>query len=463
MMLGLKAFFHAGLLVAGCYLGFTCQPTVSVPAQANAQATEAQPKPASPSVVKPVPAVQQPKKTAKDFNSLGPADFPDALKRALAHPIPAERNQQLGWLFAAWARVDRAAALAALMQLKSPQAQAGAVGAVLREWVKLDAPAAWRWAASLPAESGLAVKVVAALLEASADSDPQHYAAWAAALEDPLLRVRALDTVAAKWAQRDVRQALDWIRQLEPATLRDPLLRKHVWPSAQMPLLDKLDLALQWPDRSVRLHHTAFLLEGWASRDGRAAFQWLITQPMTPDLQVSCATLGSALREQMPVAELQGLARRLLEVPHRHAFIAGAIGMHPFGTRSDPDRGKALLPLLGQGFERTVVLVGIGEGLAKRQQAQAETWVRSLPPGVDRDAAIGGMAMGLVERNQHGAALDWLAQTRTALPEMSEMFDRTFKTWRKDDPGKAQAWLNSSTRLSDEQRGRLRALINEGP
>lgn len=446
MKLPLKAVFHAGLFATGGYLGFTSQPATPKPqgslAVSATQATEAMSKPTT----APLPGVRLYQKTAKDFNSLSLADFPSALKRALAYPIPAVRNQHLAWLFAAWARADRAAALAAMMELKSPQAQEAAAAAILRGWVTLNAADAWQWVASLPAEGGLQVKAVAALLAVAADSDPQRYAAWADALEDPLLRARALDTIATTWSQREARQALEWIRQLQPAALRAPLLQKHIWQSEQIPMLEKLDLAREWPDRPVRLHHTAYLLESWAKKDSKAAFHWLITQPLTPDLQLTCAMLGSALREQMSVVELQALARRLLEVPHRNAFIAGAVGIHPLGTGSDPDKGRALLPLLGPGYERLAVLVGIGEGLAKRQQAQAETWVRTLSLGADRDAGIAGLANALVAQNQHGAALDWLAQVSPELPELAEMFDRTFKDWCRIDPGRAHAWHNAGGR-----------------
>lgn len=394
----------------------------------------------------------------KTFNSLAETDFPQALRMALAHPVPAKRAELVEKLFAAWARVNRAAALPTLLELASPQLQARAAGAVLRDWVRLDAAGAWQWVTALPTAGSLQAPALEALLAASATTNPQHYAAWAAALEDPLLRASALKQVARQWAKSDPRQLMDWLRTVEPVSLRASLA-EQAWNAEGLTSLGKLELARLLPDAWARERDAPAFFANYAREDRAAAVSWLLAQPMTPDLRMFCMHLGDVLCSDAAPAYIQSIAKRLPAGSLRDAFVLGAAGSHIMGRDTPWHEGLAVLPYVGTSIERTLVLAGVGEDFARRNAAQGEAWLRTLPLGLDREAAIGGFAMGVAEK-QPARALDWLAQTSDngLGQEFEDMIDRTFKAWRKKQPAQAQAWLQSHATLSAERRARLQTL-----
>jgi len=192
------------------------------------------------------------KSAEKTFNSLAETDFPQALRHGPGAPR-ACRSEPSGWKSSSrpWARVNRAAALPALLELASPQLQARAAGAVLRDWVRLDAAAAWQWVTALPTAGSLQAPALEALLAASATTNPEHYAAWAAALEDPFLRASALKQVAGQWAKSDPRQMMDWLRSVEPLSLR-ARSAEQAWNAKGLTSLGKLELARLLPDAWAR-------------------------------------------------------------------------------------------------------------------------------------------------------------------------------------------------------------------
>ena len=460
----LKAvLLHLSCLVAGIVVGRAWKPLASPQAEQAVAAASVTAQPSSaPRWVDALKVQLQPghdlKSAEKTFNSLAETDFPQALRMALVHPVPAKRAEWVEKLFAAWARVNRAAALPALLELASPQLQARAAGAVLRDWVRLDAAAAWQWVTALPTAGSLQAPALEALLAASATTNPEHYAAWAAALEDPLLRASVLKQVAGQWAKSDPRQMMDWLRSVEPLSLR-ARLAEQAWNAKGLTSLGKLELARLLPDAWARERDAPAMFANYAREDRDAAVTWLLAQPMTPDLRMFCMHLGDVLCSDADSVYVQSIARRLPTGSLRDAFVLGAAGSHIMGRDTPWLEGLALLPFVGTSIERTLVLAGVGEDFARRNAAQGEAWLRTLPPGLDREAAIGGFAMGVAEK-QPAKALDWLAQTSDngLGHELEDMIDRTFKTWRKKQPAQAQAWLRSHATLSAERRARLQTL-----
>lgn len=395
---------------------------------------------------------------AKTFNSLAISDFPEALYWVLAHPIPAERNELLGMLFSAWGRSDRAGALVALMRLASPQAQALAVSAILKDWVLVDQAAAWAWVTVLPSDGVLQMQAIEVLLPLTAATEPERYASWAESLEDPLLRARALELVVGEWMKTDARAPLDWLRGVEPARLRTQLFSDYIFRVKEWSDLQRLEVAYQWPDRSVRLQTAPSFLSEYANRDPAAATAWLLAQPKTPELQRFSYDLGGMLCRRSSLAELRAVAMRLPVGTLRDAFISGSLGYDPFES-DEPvlDRARALLPLVGQGPERLDVLSAIARSLANQDLVRAEAWVQSLPPGLDQGAGIRGLAQSL-RIDHYSQTLDLLSQVTDDLPGTTGMIERIFVAWCEHEPSKANAWLESNAQLSTEQREHFRAL-----
>lgn len=382
------------------------------------------------------------------------SELPQALTAVLAHRNPRNRSRLVRELFRVWAERDRQGALVAAVTIESPQMRQKAVTSVLDTWVKTDADAAWAWVVGLEDDSVLQESVIGYLLATTAASDPKRYAVWADKLEDSLLRGKALEEVANAWLEKDPAGALAWLPQGEPASLRLPVLEAMRWKD-KVPAADALTIISKWPDRAVRIDWTADVLSRYAQESPVEAARWLAAQGANSELQKAAGTLGGVLAEnKTSVAEIKSIAARLGSDLLREVFVSEAV--FRCATSDRLEDALLLLPMAGPGMERETALWAIASKFAEKSASRGEVWLRSLPPGDDRDSAIGSFSGELV-KTQPQSALEWGVQIGDPQVRRENM-EELFQAWRKADAGRANAWLWATTRLTAEEKKSFNAI-----
>jgi hypothetical protein len=91
----------------------------------------------------------------------------------------------------------------------------------------------------------------------------------------------------------------------------------------------------------------------------------------------------------------------------------------------------------------------------------ASAWVAAQPDGLTRDAAIQGFGhTAVASKKDPEAGLEWTAAMSNA-GERGNWLGQNIKAWSEYDPAAARAWVQSSSRLSDEDRERLLPLTRK--
>ncbi len=315
-----------------------------------------------------------PENWANELNAIATLpidDLPSALRGLLRARFPGVRRRLIRAVFERWAALDRHAALSALAGVSSPQMKATALAAILSEWVKADANAAWQWVGQLEQDPVLQEAGLMELLSLTAIQDLDHYRTWALQVDEPMLRSKLLWTLANQWAQRDPEAALDAALHEDDPVLRKALLdatfnhtsrqvKTTDWPSA-------LDRLLQLPHQADRVEH---INERWMpafiENAPEAASAWVISHSQRPELQRPAAMIGSALGGKAEtVASLLQYGSQLGLGPLRDAFFANAAAGWAF-TKKPIEGAQQLLDQCGPCLEREEALAIIQQVITPR-------------------------------------------------------------------------------------------------
>jgi hypothetical protein len=295
-------------------------------------------------------------------------DLSALLKVTIESRYPDVRDRVIDFLFTRWTELDRDSALAALKTITSPQLKETALSRILFEWAKTDVAAAWKWVASMEEDPVQQEIGLESLLANGAETDPLGYAAWAAQIEDPFLRCKALDQIATTWGRGDPKGA--FAAALE---MNDPMLRRRLLTTvcyrdeSGIDRAQAMDLILQMADQAERIE---LLSDNWIGAIARDtpedALQWLVRHADNPDLQKVGGALGGVLAAQVEtVGEPRAMALQLPAGPLRDAFSAqAASGWSIRGGVTH--EAMALLSLCGPCIEREDALGLIKANAGKR-------------------------------------------------------------------------------------------------
>ncbi len=294
-------------------------------------------------------------------------ELPGMLQVIFGSRYPDVRRRAVELLFMRWTELDRDAALAAMKTITSPQLKEMALGRILFEWAKSDADGAWQWVTAMEDDSVLQESAFEYLLANGAEKDPQGYAAWAAQIEDPFLRYKALDQVASTWGRENPKDAF-----AAALKMNNPVLRKRVLEvvcyqdKSGIDRAQAMDLILQLPDKAARIE---LLSDDWirafANDKPEAALRWLVSHADNPDLQKVSGTLGGLLGEQVKnVVELRAMALQVPAGVLRDAFSAEAAWRRATNGGSVQE-ARELLTLCGPCIERENALGIIEESATK--------------------------------------------------------------------------------------------------
>lgn len=238
-------------------------------------------------------------------------------------------------------------------------------------------------------------------------SDPARILSLLPQLKDPEVCESLVENAADAWAQRDPAAAWNWSTQLT-----DPSLRQ----------LFETRLGRQW-----------------ATLDPDTAIPWLSknrsNQPATIDSEVMQKWSGAnleatlAMPSQLPTVEFGGnMAKDLME---GIALTQPALALSP-------------LDLLQENKQRGAVLERTMSTWSQKDIAAASAYTDALPPGEDRQAAIGGILGSTFEESPE-SAFTWAA-TLTDPEDRAVKIYTLLKHWRQKDPGSSRANKKSKTR-----------------
>jgi hypothetical protein len=298
------------------------------------------------------------------------ADLPAALRGALSARFPVVRWRLVGALFKRWALLDRVSALAALRTIPSPQMKATALRAILTHWTETDERSAWQWVTALDDDSVLQEVGIESLLSHCAGKDPANYVAWAEMLEDPFLRFKALNQIAAVWARTDAPGALAAALTTSNDVLRMELLEQACHRNESgIDRAEAMELILQLPNRAQRIQAVSDHWMGeFASEDPARALQWFVAHAGNPDLQQAGGNLGKLWATQARSAmELRASILQIPPGPARDAFAAqAATSWATHGNATRVREARELLTLCAPCIEREDALAEIESAFGHR-------------------------------------------------------------------------------------------------
>ncbi|MEY4939510.1 MAG: hypothetical protein RIQ93_1245 [Verrucomicrobiota bacterium] len=277
-----------------------------------------------------------------------------------------------------------------------------------------------------------------------ASRDPPRAGAVALALSPGLTQTAGLDLAASEFVTRDRAAAMKWaLTQTAPAS------RFAAMQAIATQLMDRgpreaADLLLALPETGGRTEILALALAQWSRRDASAALAWA---------------------QQLPAGELR-------------QRVTASVGFAVAQTA--PERALPVVDLLPEGRDRWLLLGAIGQTWVAQNAGAAMDWVRQLPAGEARDAAIAGIDAGMGIASSRGSPPSGLNGSRgrrvagggypgvspppspslTALPlgaERDEALRRQFEERLRASPVRAADWLSSlpAPDRSDEMIARL--------
>ena len=421
-------------------------------------------------------------------------------------------------LLSRWAEFEPDAALQYAQGLPPGFVAPGAIEAVIASWAATDAKGAEERVARMP-EGGAKQIARSALLPALAESDPRRAfaslrdatpfygdvdaffkmwaekdptdaAAHAVQLPAGWQRTLALFNVAQKWAEADRESALAWAQSWQPpkppgVTIerRDPALLATVlqtWMSedagAAMQWLEQLpedaaktdvlaalskslsddepqhavEVAAMMPTGKAQDAALRNLIDQWGQKDFAGALAWAQQQPDEEVRQILLPTLVDNLAARDPSAALQ---------------IAVSVGGNA-GTRAVKNvlrewaqREPAAAAAWADAQPGSVDYVaGVASGWAAKDHRSAMEWVRTIPAGAAKDAALVSGVLAIAQTPEPQAAIEWIANIGGE-DQRTVAYGHLAFIWLRSDPKKAREWIETAP-LTAKARADL---LKQGP
>lgn len=322
-----------------------------------------------------------------------------ALDHLLSSVLAAEQSQLIGVLFSGWAKTDLNAALHGARQLSEPEHIQAAGDAILQAHAQHGEELAREILTQLPGEYDATHYNATALAE-RADTEPQQALEEALLIKDRWQRITAVQSVFEKWAQSDVVEALNQLKNLQDAELKN----------------------------NVQDAVTQRFIE----QDPAAALEW-IEENATGQLRDTMlqTALGRIVQEnpQQAIAYLEKLPTSQRD----SALMTVAMSW----ATKDPE---AAVDWVAQQDLRDNggTLSFMAQIWAERDPAAAERYLEQLPKSA-RPEWIASIAQSYAQRDPV-EALKWLQQYKTE-PGYSSALDNALSEWSSSDPRAALAFI----------------------
>jgi hypothetical protein len=268
----------------------------------------------------------------------------------------------------------------------------------------------------------------AAVLNLAADlahRNPERAARFAEALPGGPAQPEALAIAAHAMMAGNRTAAVSWAFSLSSDHLRDVAIAAIAGDAVAADPIAGLQWIQSLPETRERLELLRLAAAAWAHRDPDAALQWV-------------GTLHGTLRED----------------------VTASIGFEL--AQSTPRRAVAVASALPATRDRRLLFTEIAQTWIAQDPAAADAWVRGLPSGPDKDAALAGFAaatgpVGSPRSAEFTGAFAGSPMGGLAGVAQGDAERREFEQRLQESPATAAQWLSSvpSPEVSDDMLRRL--------
>ena len=382
-----------------------------------------------------------------------------------AHALAASRGESflgavLNSLLEALAESDPASALRAFGSGRFNDGDAGywAVRTPLTRWMRHDPAAALTWLAE---ETRTNNQGWFDTLDHFSRGDP----ALARALLDTLLTLpeiprhqASLAELFSYWGAQDSDAALQWLDQIQDASLRAQLLEK----ASRSPDLEHPEKGLPFalaradsPDRTSALSNA---LGEWAARSPSDALAWINRHADDPGVMAASVQTHAAILATIALTEPATAAAEYQALQDPDIKKAARVSIARAWAKTDP--GAAHLWMIAQnqvvGYKPFAGDPQIFHAWSRKAPLAALRWAEQVPVPQSRDYYLEGIATSGVESAPRAAAADLYAQLADPALRV-EYVTKHLRDWLAKDRPAAKAWLESHDALTPAQAAVLLA------
>lgn len=379
-------------------------------------------------------------------------NLPEAMTKVLAQSASREKTKALREAVRQWAATDPRAALAWVQNSTVGFEQQQMTNAILGVWTLHEPTAAATYALGMPLK---------------------QRASW-----------ESLRQVMNIWGRNEPQAALAWVQKLEPGNERNDLTARAVDGWARLAPEAAATFALGQPpgrDRTSLLYTVAI---GWMDKDPAAAWKFAIALPAETFAPVQMQDLFGTWGQRDPAAALghvnelpdpakrrstqDWLVTRLAEKDPAAALeysrqLAGAdrdsalYHVAKMQATRDPQAAAAIAAEIspGEGQRYVAEMLASGQGeialrTAATDSAAAIALLNQIPPGRQKNFAIGNVAMEIARRDPRGGMA--LVDTIPDAAEANGVRANLLPVWAEGDFEAAVAWMRQLPAGVDRDR-----------
>jgi hypothetical protein len=367
------------------------------------------------------------------FHSLGLKDPTTALSFLAQYKSDPNRSDDFTYsVFEAWSAHDPAAAVDAAINLQKIDTRQSAVGVALGRWAKKDPQGALARVAQLPDGESRRQNLRTVLRE-WAEEDPQGAANHALSLPEGKERNDALAAALSGAAAKDRDTAMRLVEQLPRGAARTETLRQVVGDIASSEPKFAAELVLEMAAGQQRnsVHQVSHNL---ARRDREAALDWAGKLTSSDARRSAMQSILQIWASDDPKAAAEYCVGHPTESPD---LIGNAVAGW---VRNDASGALAWVRSLPDGAQREAALVSGLSALAASDPGQAANLATTMLNGNKQSQALGSIA-GAWATKDPAAAAAWASKlTDGSARTSAESY--VASAWVRQDPAAAAAWAS---------------------
>ncbi len=280
--------------------------------------------------------------------------------------------------------------------------------------------------------------------------DPARTLAFIDGLEDRAFALELAKSIAFSPPEKETSRLARWVERQEPLSFRAEVLSSMMLSWAGRDFMAAFAAIDRLPDDADKSSLRKKAMKYVHKRDRFAALE---IQP-EEDRERYIADNGKALSRDVPEDTFSLLLSHPSSSGRNHAL---ARFVQSWATQ-DPYRTVQALSAIDDPTERAMAYREAVYGWSSVDSYRASDWVATLPPGLNRDAAVSGLA-GELSKEQPDMAFQWGASIMD--PEIRlTVLQQVVEAWKATEPRNVlNAVANSSLSVSDREV--LRAALTD--
>jgi len=361
------------------------------------------------------------------FNTnMGTAEFEQSLTLMMkANPRDRNTNAVTGH-FELFAKAFPTEAMARAMSLPGGNIRSEATMGVVRAWTAKDPEGARKWVEEGITDPALAAMAVPACADVMAQKNPKEAAEWVSSLSDSLRNQEALQSVLNKWAQNDPQEALEWVGGFPEGTNVDKYLAGVFSGMEEADPELALNTILERAGKGLSVGETRHANPGYG--------------PYADYARMKGATEVLKIAGSIPengAGKLDAIYSSFMTNAAQENFKETSEWVS--NQKSSPRKGEAVKSL------SSVLLM--------RDRDEAIAWTQSLPKTTDSDKARASIAGNIFRADPDTATKMYLdiTDSKTGRSNLKNNTQR----WINADRLAAETWLNKTSAFSAAEKTEL--------